>query len=104
NAADVVRWWVWPNFTGNGVAFDGNGAATGLAGTAAADIAAALDVAAQSGTHIQFTFFSFDNFKTNLAANRNLAPMIQDAAKRTALLNNAVAKFVQEVNKSANKD
>jgi hypothetical protein len=95
---------VWPDFRGGGVAFDSNGSATGLGGSTANDIAAALDLAAQVGVHIQFTFFSFDNFKSSLASNRNLAPMIQDAGRRTALLDNAITRFVQEVNKSANKD
>jgi hypothetical protein len=102
NGVDVVRWWVFPNFQAGGVAFDGNGSPTGLAGTTATDIAAALDLAAQAGVHIQFTLFSFDNFKT---ANNthNLAPIISDNTKRAALMANVVTAFANEVKKSANK-
>src|SRR5262245_12971009 len=55
HGVDLVRWWVFPNFQAGGVVFDTTGAPTGLGGTTAADIAAALDDAAQAGVHIQFT-------------------------------------------------
>jgi hypothetical protein len=102
NGVDVVRWWVFPNFTGGGVTFDGNNAPTGLGGTTAADVAAALDIAAEAGVRLELTLFSFDNFKTNLAIN--LAPIISDSAKLAALMNNVVTPFAGEVNKSANRD
>jgi hypothetical protein len=108
HGVDVVRWWVFPNFQGGGVAFDGAGAPTGLAGSTTADIAAALDVAAQAGVHIEFTFFSFDSFKINVSTTtvnpHNLAPLITDGAMRAAVINNIVVPFAQAVNQSANKD
>jgi hypothetical protein len=102
NGVDTIRWWVFPNFNAGGVAFDGSGSPTGLAGTTAADIAAALDIAAQAGVHIQFTLFSFDNFKTTNNTH-NLAPIISDATMRAALMSNVVTAFANEVGKSANK-
>ncbi len=108
HGVDLVRWWVFPNFQGGGVVFDTTGAPTGLGGTTAADIAAALDDAAQAGVHIQFTFFSFDSFKTQINATtvnpHNLATLISSPTMLAALVNNVVVPFAQQVNLSPNKD
>lgn len=111
NGVDVTRWWIFPNFTGGGVAFDAAGVPTGLAGTTTADIATALNLATQAGVHIQFTFFSFDTFKTLLNMNdptsvnpHNLAPLISDPTKLAAVVNNVVLSFVNAVNASPDKD
>lgn len=108
NGVDVVRWWVFPNFTGGGVSFDANNSPTGLAGTTAADIASALDLAAEVGVHLEFTLFSFDSFKINVNATtvnpHNLAPLISDPNKLAALMTNVVSQFASEVDKSANRD
>jgi len=107
NGVDVIRWWVFPNFQAGGVAFDASGAPTGFASSTTTDIAAALDIAAQASVHIQFTLFSFDNFKTATTSSpnaHNLAPIISDATKRAALMQNVVTAFANEVAKSANKD
>jgi hypothetical protein len=108
NGVDVVRWWIFPNFTGGGVTFAADGTPTALGGSAAADIAAALDVAAQAGVHLQPTFFSFDSFKTMLGTTtvnpHNLATLISDPTLLAALVNNVVIPFAQQVNLSANKD
>jgi hypothetical protein len=104
HGVDAVRWWVFPNFTGGGVTFDAmTGAPTGLGGSTLADVTAALDDAAQAGVHIQFTFFSFDNFKTTTAPH-NLAPMISSATMLSALINNVIIPFANQVNASPNKD
>jgi hypothetical protein len=109
HGVDVVRWWVFPNFQGGGVNFDTTtNAPTGLGGTTAADIAAALDIAAQAGVHIEFTFFSFDTFKTMVNSTtvnpHNLAPLISTPAMLSALVSNVIVPFVNEVNLSANRD
>lgn len=110
HGVDIVRWWVFPNFQGGGVTFDAasGGAPTGLGGSTAADIAAALDIAAQAGVHIEFTLFSFDSFKINVSTTtvnpHNLAPLISDATLRAAVINNIIVPFAQQVNQSANKD
>ena len=109
HGVDLVRWWVFPNFQGGGVTFDATtGAPTGLGGTTAADIAAALDDAAQAGVHIQFTFFSFDSFKTMVSTTtanpHNLAPLISTPAMLSALVSNVVVAFANQVNLSPNKD
>ena len=104
HGVDAVRWWVFPNFTGGGVTFDASGSPTGLGGSTLADITAALDDAAQAGIHIQFTFFSFDNFKTATMPPHNLAPIISSPTMLSALVNNVVIPFVNQVNADPNKD
>lgn len=104
HGVDAVRWWVFPNFTGGGVSFDSSGSPTGLVGSTLADITAALDDAAQAGIHIQFTLFSFDNFKTATMPQHNLAPIISSPTMLAALINNVVVPFVNQVNASPNKD
>ena len=104
HGVDAVRWWVFPNFTGGGVTFDTTGSPTGLGGSTLADITAALDDAAQAGIHIQFTFFSFDNFKTATMPPHNLAPIISNPTMLAALVNNVVIPFVNRVNADPNSD
>jgi hypothetical protein len=109
HGVDVVRWWVFPNFQGGGVNFDATtGAPTGLGGSTTADIDAALDAAAQAGVRIEFTLFSFDSFKINVATNtvnpHNLAPLISDQTMLSALIDNVITPFVQQVSQSPNKD
>jgi hypothetical protein len=108
NGVDVVRWWVFPNFSGGGVTFDASGAPSALGGTFNADVAAALDDAAQAGVHIQFTLFSFDTFKTMLNATtvnpHNLAAIINSPAQLAALVSNVVAPFARQVSASPNRD
>ena len=109
HGVDLVRWWVFPNFQGGGVDFDAaTGAPTGLGGTTAADIAAALDIAAQANVHLQFAFFSFDTFKTMVNSTtvnpHNLASLIATPAMLSTLVSNVVVPFVNQVNLSPNRD
>jgi hypothetical protein len=104
HGVDAVRWWVFPNFTGGGVTFDSAGSPTGLGGSTLADITAALDDAAQADIHIQFTLFSFDNFKTATMPPHNLAPIISSPTMLSALINNVVIPFANQVKTDPNKD
>jgi hypothetical protein len=88
SGVSVVRWWVWPNFTGSGVQFDASGMPSGLGGTALADLEAALSLAEQNNLYLELTLFSFNNFETALA--RNMAGIARDATQRAALVNNVV--------------
>src|SRR5262249_11424000 len=45
SGVNVVRWWLWPDFRGDGVVFDGSDTPTGLGGTARADVERALELA-----------------------------------------------------------
>jgi hypothetical protein len=102
NGVNVVRWWVWPDFRGNGVTFDGGGTPTGVGGTALADLEAALSLAAQHDLYLMLTLFSFDNFKSALQANRSLSTIVVDSAKRAALVDRVVRPFARAASASAN--
>ncbi len=107
HGVDIVRWWVFPDFRGDGVTFDSAGMPTGLGGTLAADVAAALEIAAEAGIYIEFTLFSFDAFRPATTLDGgvqvpSIAPLVMDEAARTALIELVVGAFVDEVSASAN--
>jgi len=105
NGADVVRWWVWPDLRGDGVALGADGTPAGLGGTALADADAALGLAAAAGVHVQLCLFSFDAFKPDRAGSNGttihgIRAIVVDAAKRAALMEQAVRPFVRAVTAS----
>jgi len=101
NGVNVVRWWVWPNFSGGGVAFDGSGTPTGLAGTTLEDLETALELAEQNDIYLMPTLFSFDNFKSAITpSNQNMASLGTDATRRAALVNNVVKPFARAAKQS----
>jgi hypothetical protein len=101
NGVNVIRWWVWPNFTGNGVTFDGSGTPTGLTGTTTEDLEALLSLAEQHDLYLMLTLFSFDNFKTMLPANRRMDGIARNAAHRAGLVN-VVRAFARAASASPN--
>jgi hypothetical protein len=101
SGVDVIRWWMHPNFTSTGVAFNG-GTPTGLASTEVADINAALALAAEVGVHLKLTLFSFDNFRPDALSGHSLTPVIQDATRRKALIDNVVRPIAAAVAASPN--
>lgn len=90
SGASVVRWWVWPDFRGDGVRFNGN-QATGLGGTAEADLNRALELADQHDLYLMLTLFSFDGFQSGNGPN--LRDIVTDDDARSALVQNAVRPF-----------
>jgi hypothetical protein len=98
---NVIRWWLWPDFRGDGVSFDAAGNPSGLGGSAIADIARALELAEQHDLYIMFTLFSFDNFRPTRSEGTlevpSLAPIVLDDAKRKLLMDNVVAKLATAV-------
>ena len=105
HGVDTIRWWVWPDFRGDGVAFDSTGMPLGLGGTTLADVDRALALAAETGIHIQFCMFSFDNFRPDRTLSsgrliRGIRSIILDDAKRAALMATAVRPFVRAVSAS----
>ena len=105
NGANVIRWWVWPNFSGGGVTFDSNGTPTGLGGTTLTDLETALTLADQYGIYLMLTLFSFDNFKSNISpASQNMATLGVDATKRAALVDKVVRPFARAAAQSAHAD
>jgi hypothetical protein len=105
NGVNVVRWWVWPNFSGGGVTFDGSGTPTGLGGTTVTDLETALTLADQYGIYLMLTLFSFDNFKSSInPSSQNMATLGVDATKRAALVDKVVRPFARAAAQSAHAD
>jgi hypothetical protein len=105
HGVDTIRWWVWPDFRGDGVALAADGTPTGLGGSTLADVEAALALAAGAGVHIQFCLFSFDNFRPDRMLNngrfiRGIRSIILDDAKRAALMATVVRPFARAVSAS----
>ena len=105
--AQVLRWWLWPDFRGDGVTFDANDTPSGLGGTALADVERALELAEKHDLYLMLTLFSFDNFRpTRMESTlrvRGIKPIVLDEAKRRALLDNVVAPLAKAVEASPHK-
>ncbi len=99
NGVSVVRWWMFPDFRGDGVEFDAEDTPTGLSATAVQDIQTALELAAENDLYIVFTLFSFDNFRpTRLESEvnvRGITPLVTDVARRAKLIENVVEPAAQ---------
>ena len=97
--ANVIRWWMFPDFRGDGVTFDAKNVPTGVTAGAVADFTKALELLDQAGLFVMPTFFSFDNFRPTQTNNgvviRGLAPIALDAAARKALVDNVVRPLVR---------
>jgi hypothetical protein len=101
NGVNVVRWWVWPNFSGGGVSFDSSGTPTGLTSTTLTDLETALTLADENGLYLMPTLFSFDNFKSDInPSSQNMATLGVDATKRAALVDKVVRPFARAVAQS----
>jgi hypothetical protein len=102
----VIRWWVFPDFRGNGVTFDGAGDPTGISTTAVADVAKALELAAKNDVYIVLTIFSFDNFRPDRNESglfvRGMSPMVSNATRRAKLTENVVRPLARAAAQSAN--
>lgn len=99
NGVSVVRWWMFPDFRGDGVQFDGQDNPTGLSATALLDIQTALALAAENDIYVVFTIFSFDNFRPTRTDSevlvRGMTPLVNDAARRAKLIDNIVKPVAQ---------
>ena len=97
----VLRWWLWPDFRGDGVTFDAADTPTGLGGTALADVSRALELADKHDMYLMLTIFSFDNFRpTRMESTlrvRGIKPIVVDEQKRRALMENVVAPLARAV-------
>ena len=108
HGASVVRWWVFPDLRGDGIAFGPNDLPTGLGGTALVDLAKALELAQKNDVYLMLCLFSFDAFRPG-ATNSGLwvpglAPIVKDSQKRTALLEQVLRPFVRAAATSPNAD
>jgi hypothetical protein len=104
NGSSVIRWWMFPDFRGDGVTLDGSETPTGLGGTAVADIAKALELADAADVYVMLTLFSFDNFAPSEDVSGiwtpGLSNIVRDDAKRAALLDKVVKPVAQAVKQS----
>lgn len=102
--ANVIRWWLFPDFRGDGVTFDANSVPTGVTATALADFEKALELADQAGVLLMPTFFSFDNFRPTQTSQgvliRGIAPIVLGPGARKALVVNVVRPLVKVAQQS----
>jgi hypothetical protein len=104
HGASVIRWWVFPDFRGDGIAFSASDSPTGLGTTVVADLNKALELADQAGVYVMLTLFSFDAFNPSAdvagAWTPGLKPILTDSSKRAALMQNVVVPFARAVRQS----
>jgi hypothetical protein len=109
NGVSVVRWWVFPDFRGDGVAFDAADQPTGLGGTALRDVARALELAEKHNLYLMLTLFSFDNFRPTSTMSggvraRSIKPLIVDGPQRSNLMEKVVRPLARAVAESPHRD
>lgn len=108
NGATAIRWWMFPDFRGSGVEFDGNDDATGISATAVADINTALELADAANVNIVFTIFSFDNFRPDRTEAgveiRGMTAMVQDTTRRAKLIEGVVRSVAEAAAASPHSD
>jgi len=106
NGVAVIRWGMVPDFRGAGVEFDASDNPTGLSVTATADIVKALELAEANDLYLVLTIFSFDNFRPDRVDAgiriRGMSPMVTNATRRAALVNNIVRPAARAVAGSPN--
>jgi hypothetical protein len=100
----LVRWWIFPDFRGDAVVFDDSGTPIGTGGTLLSDLDKALELAARNDVYLMLTLFSFDGFRpTRSVSGRSvpsLAPLVTDAERRSALLENVVSPVAKVTSSS----
>jgi hypothetical protein len=101
HGVSVIRWWMFPEFRGESVVFDGSETPTGLGTTTLADLQEALALADAHDLYLMPTLFSFDGFRASRVEAGlpipGIQPIVLDATKRTALLENVVRPVAQAV-------
>jgi hypothetical protein len=104
SGVDVVRWWVWPDFRGDGVQFDSSDIPSGLGSTTIADLSKALELADKHDLHLMLTLFSFDNFRPSRMIQdlnvRGLYPVATQLEARVALIDHVVRPFARAAQES----
>lgn len=101
HGVSVIRWWMFPDFRGDGVVFDGGGDPTGISEGAVLDLQKALELAEKHDLYLVPTLFSFDNFRPDRTEGelsiRGMTPMVQDAARRQKLIDGVVRPVARAV-------
>jgi hypothetical protein len=108
SGVSAIRWWIFPDFRGDGVTFDADGNPTGISATAVADIQEALALAKKNDVYLVFTIFSFDNFNPTTVSSgvtiRSLAPMVADPTQLAGVLANVVKPVAEAAAASPDVD
>lgn len=104
NGASVIRWWMWPDFRGDGVQFDESDDPTGLSATAVSDIGKALELAETNDVYLALTLFSFDNFRptfdTGGVTVRGMSDLVRNSTRRQMVIDNVVRPAARAVAQS----
>ena len=104
----VLRFWVFPDFRGDGVVFDSMTRPTGLGGTALSDLARLLELAHEHDLYLMLTLFSFDNFHPTRTesgvAIPGIQPLVVDGSARAQLMEQVVRPVAQAVAQSPYAD
>ncbi len=108
HGVSVIRWWVFPDFRGDGVVFDSQDRPTGLSAGAVADVAKALELAEDADVYLMLCVFSFDDFRPSAEVSGiwtpSIEPMVSDPGQRTMLLENVVRPLARAVDDSPYRD
>jgi hypothetical protein len=101
----VVRWWMFPDFRGDGITFDASGNPSGVTANALADLDQALALAEKNGVYLVLTLFSFDGFNPDQTNSgvliRSIAPMVVDSTRRATLMSKVVTPVAKAAASSA---
>ncbi len=102
NGASVIRWWMFPDFRGDGVLLDEEGVPTGISEGAIADIQLALELAQRNDLYLVPTIFSFDNFRPDRMEGTDvdvvgISDLVSSQDGRAALIDHVVTPIAQAV-------
>ncbi|AUX41769.1 endo-1,4-beta-glucanase [Sorangium cellulosum] len=104
HGASVVRWWMLPEFRGEGVLFDASEDPIGLGERTLIDVEKALELAERADVHLMFCLFSYDAFHpTRVDAGVKivgLQPIMADPRRRALLMENVVRPLARAVERS----
>ena len=107
SGANVIRWWIMPDFRGDGVSFDANGYPLGLGGTFYDDLNTALELAERNDIYLMLTIFSFDGFRPQTGIGGNplpsLQPIVVNSNSRQLFLDRVIAPMAAAVESNVNK-
>jgi hypothetical protein len=103
-----VRWWLFPDFRGDGVVFSAADEPLRLYRATIPDIEKALELAARTDVHLMLTLFSFDGFRPSGTQGGRwtpgLRPMVIDPTLRAQLIENVVRPIAAAVEASPYRD
>ncbi len=97
SGASVVRWWIFPQLLGDGLARDATGSVPKVTEQALLDLEKALELAERHDLYVLFTLFSFDAFRAPQGRTPDvvdLAPLVREPRAVEALVRRIVTPLV----------